>query len=111
MNSERVFTLREVRNARRALDRALDRMSDDDPNRDNVQDVVDALEDAEDLLFLQSLTKKLKELGEASKKLAKVNTKIKQDTKALESAVGKVKTAAKAIGILAEVMSKAAALV
>lgn len=110
MNTERVGVLKEVVQAHRALQRVIAAMSDTDPNRQDVQAAIDALEDVQDLLFIKNLEKKVLELKRACAELNAVNAKIKKDTKKLKHAADKVKKAAKAIGILADVVAKAAAL-
>ena len=110
MNTERVIAVEHVVRAHRALQRILVEMSDDDSNRRSVQAAVDELEENQDLLFIQNLQRKVEQLKSASAKLGKVNAKIRKDTKKLKDASERVKKAARAIGILADIVSKAAAL-
>lgn len=108
-NTERFNTLQKVVIARKAVNR-LRETSNLAPEEQNLVDTsYAALLDVEDLLILEDIKDSVKDMQSNSKKLGALTRDFEKSAARLKKVAKFISDAAKALGVLADIVSKAAA--
>lgn len=100
--------LQAVRNAKKIVNEALDGASKDDKNL--LEELVVCLEKIDDDLISSALDKKIMQLRDHEQNLKNVNKQIQKDIKHLEDVSEVIAKVAKTLGVLIDIIGKAAAL-
>jgi len=108
-NTERLKALQLVRDAKNAVNEALSSVTSAD-KANPLQKLENCLEELEELLISSMLDEKIAELQGYQKQLESVNALVKKKIGDLKSVAEKVDAAAKAIGIIIDIVGKVAAL-
>lgn len=105
-NTEILKVLQVVRDAKRAVNEALFAC----PGETALEELSTLLEDAEGTLIASALDDKVSQLRQYQQQLEGVNRTIKGEVQRLKDVSEKVSRAAKALGILADLVGNAAAI-
>lgn len=107
-NTERLNALRKVALAREEAGKARIDSGLTDTQRALLNDTYDALLDAESTLLHEVLQDEIEKLEEQAEVLAKLASRLQRSSDALKQIGATVKTVAKVLGVLAEIIAKAA---
>ncbi|MSU33757.1 MAG: hypothetical protein EXS36_01320 [Pedosphaera sp.] len=108
-NTERFNTLQKVVIARKAVNKLRDTSTLTSDERDLVNTTYAALIDVEDLLILEDIRESIKDMEANSKKLGALTKDFNKSAARLKKVAKFIGDAAKALGVLADIVSKAAA--
>ena len=107
-NTEILKTLQLVRNAKAAVNEAME--STGGARKNALERLSNCLENVEGDLIASALAEKIAKLQGYEKQMASINSEIKQEIEDLEEVADKVDKAAKALGILIGIIGQTAAL-
>jgi vacuolar-type H+-ATPase subunit I/STV1 len=108
-NTERFNTLQKVVIARKAANKLRDISNLTSDERNLVDSAYAALIDVEDLLILEDIKDSVKDMESNSKKLGALTKEFEKSAARLKKVAKFIGDAAKALGVLADIVSKAAA--
>jgi uncharacterized protein YydD (DUF2326 family) len=96
-NTEKITILRQVREVQSAVTDTLDKPGLTPKQRNTLQDLSVVLRDIDNLILLNELNACIDDLKDKSKKLKKINGRIKRQIESLEEISAKVEQASKII--------------